>query len=166
MSRCAAEWRGLGLLTVAVCALAACSGPGIGPGSSRLPAATATLHWARLTLPRGSYCWKTGSSGACADAAATDALLKTGYLKPYRTAGGYRVQIAYDSQSPPGSTRIDLITAPTGRGGEVRQSAPLAFDLPVIPAEGPGIYVYSITGTWKEGDVSFLLALDEIPGGA
>lgn len=133
---------------------------------SGLPTATATLHWATLSLPRGSYCWNSGGHGVCADSAPVDVLLRTGYLKPHGTAGGYRVQIAFRSGSALIRSEIRLLTAPTGSSGAVEEPAPLAFDLLVIPARGAGVYVYVVTGTWSEGSVSFFLALDEIPGGA
>lgn len=131
---------------------------------SGLPTASANLHWATLNLPRGSYCWSSAGRGTCADSAPVDVLLRTGYLKPHRTAGGYRVHIAFHSSSPPISSRIELVKAPGGNSGAVKEPAPLAFDLPVIPSEGTGVYVYLVTGTWREGSVSFFLVLDGIPG--
>jgi hypothetical protein len=34
------------------------------------------------------------------------------------------------------------------------------------PPAAPGMYVYVVTGTWAEGDVSFYLTIDLIPGAA
>src|SRR5262249_40028060 len=126
-----------------------------------LPTASANLHWATVNLPRGSYCWNSGGQGACADSASVDVLFQSGYLKPYRTAGGYRVQIAFHSTSTPINSKIELLKTPSGHLGAVQESAPLAFDLPVIPREGAGVYVYLVTGTWKDGSVTFFLVLDE-----
>ena len=87
---------------------------------SGLPTASATLHGATLNLPRGSYCWSSGGRGTCADSLPVDVLLRNGYLKPYRTAGGYRVQIAYHSSSAPINSKIELLKAPSGNSGVVK----------------------------------------------
>ena len=131
---------------------------------SGLPTASATLHWATLNLPRGSSCWSSEGRGTCADSAPVDVLLRSGYLKPYRTAGCYRVQIAFHSISAPINSKIELLKAPSGNSAAVKEPAPLVFDLPVIPSKGTGVYVFLVTGTWREGSVSFFLVLDETPG--
>jgi hypothetical protein len=133
---------------------------------SGLPTASADLRWATVNLSRGTYCWNSAGHGACADSAPPDVLLQKGYLKPYRTAGGYRVQIKFHANSVATNSKIELLSAPSGGSGSIKESAPLAIDLPVIPSQGPGVYVYLVTGTWKEGSASFYLVLDEIPGGA
>src|SRR5438270_11184145 len=76
---------GLGLVG-AILGGAACYPGQPDPG---LPSASATLHSATINLPRGSYCWSGGGKPTCADSAPVDALLRTGYLEPYRTAGGF-----------------------------------------------------------------------------
>jgi hypothetical protein len=154
-------------LAAALFVVGACtSGDQSSSEPSVLPTASANLHWATVNLPRGTYCWNSGGHGACADSAPPDLLLQNGYLKPYRTAGGYRVQIAFRSRSAPIHSTIGLLSAPNGGSGAVKESASLAFDLPVVPSHGPGMYVYLVTGTWTEGSVSFYLVLDEIAGGA
>lgn len=135
-------------------------------GRTSLPTASATLHWATVDLPRGSYCWSSGGHGTCADSADPDVLLRTGYLKPYRTAGGYRVQVAFHSAAAPINSTIEMLRSPRGGRGNIAESSPLAFDLPVDPSQGPGIYVYLVTGNWKEGAVSFFLVIDQLAGTA
>jgi hypothetical protein len=149
------------LVLMAGVLLSACSGE-----PSGLPTASAYLHWATVDLPRGGYCWFTAGQGTCADTPGPDVLLRNGYLKPYRTAGGYRAQVVFHSSSAHTSSKIEMIMSPSGRRSAVTEPAPLAFDLPVIPSQGPGVYVYLVTGTWKEGTIGFFLVLDEIPGGA
>ncbi len=130
-----------------------------------LPTANATLHFTRLDLPRGSYCWSSGGKAVCADSAGADMLLDTGYLKPYRTAGGYEVLIAFQSNSELRDFHVELVKSPTGNA-PVKTTAPRTFSLPEAPGVSAGIYVYMITSTWPQGDVSFFLPIDLIPGGA
>lgn len=137
------------------------------PGAGNpLPTASATLHWATIDLPRGSYCWQGGGHGECADSAGTNQLLKSGYLKPYRTAGGFDVKITFHSASQLNSFNVQLIQSPDGKLGTVLESAPHTFGIGMSPPATPGLYVYLVTGTWPEGDVGFFLTIDLIPGAA
>lgn len=129
-----------------------------------LPTASATLHSATIDMPRGSYCWSSGGHGECADSAGPEALLKTDYLKPYRTAGGFDVKITFHSATQPSTFNVQLFQSPDRRVGPVKESGTHAFSLGASPPAAAGIYVYVVTGTWPEGDVGFFLALDLIPG--
>ena len=121
------------------------------------------MHWTRLDLPRGSYCWSEGGQGACADAAPIDDLIRTGYVKPYRTAGGFSAQLTFSS--PPTDYSIDLVRSPAGAPHRVAHLQP-EFSLPASPPAQPGIYVYRISGKWSPGTVDFYLAVDLIAGTA
>src|SRR5260370_8911865 len=94
-----------GALLAAVLTLSSCL-------SAQLPTAAATLHWATIDLPRGSYCWNSGGRGECADSAGANDLLKTGYLKPYLTAGGLDAQITFPSASAPTRFHAHLLPTP------------------------------------------------------
>jgi len=130
---------------------------------SPLPTASATLHWAKVDLPRGSYCWKFWGHGECADSARLQTLLQSGFLKPYRTAGGFDALVTFKSASQPSGFRVELQTA-DGKVKTIRESAPRTFSVDMIPRAASGIYVYVVTATWAEGNVSFYLVLDLIPG--
>lgn len=131
-----------------------------------LPAASATLHWATIDLPRGSYCWSAAGHGECADSGGTDQLLSSGYLKPYRTAGGFDVKIRFHSASQPERFDIQLVKSPDGQHAMIRESAPHSFSVVMSPPAPAGLYVYVVTGTWAEGDVGFFLAIELLPGAA
>jgi hypothetical protein len=131
---------------------------------AQLPTASATLHWATIDLPRGSYCWNSGGQGQCADSAGADQLLRSGYLKPYRTAGGFDVKITFHSASEPNSFNVQLVQSPDGKPSAVTASAPHTFSIGMSPPAATGVYVYLVTGTWAEGDVGFFLTLNLIPG--
>jgi hypothetical protein len=128
-----------------------------------LPTATATLHAIRLDLPRGSYCWSSGGKAVCADSAPAAMLLERGYLRPYRTAGGLDVSIAFQSKSQLRDFHVELVKSPNG-DGPVKTTASRAFSLPTAPGVPAGIYVYLITSIWPQGDVSFFLPIDLVPG--
>lgn len=150
---------------VAVLALTACQMPGFGP-KAELPTASATLHWATVQLPRGSYCWRSIGHGECADSAGPDLLLKTGYLKPYRTAGGFEVKISFHSTSPLQHLEVRLMQGPGGSAGPIGLSGADTFAIGMSQPAANGVYVYVNTGDWPEGSVDFFLVLDLIPGAA
>jgi len=128
-----------------------------------LPTANATLNSIRLDLPRGSYCWTSGGKAVCADSAGPDMLLDRGYLRPYRTTGGLDVLIAFQSKSELRNFHVELVKSPTGNA-PVKTTATRTFSLPAAPGVPAGIYVYMITSTWPQGDVSFFLPIDLVPG--
>ena len=130
-----------------------------------LPTASATLRSTQLDLPRGSYCWSSGGKAVCADAAGPDLLLEKGYLRPYRTTGGFEVSIAFQSKSELRSFHVELVKSPTGNSS-VKSTGPRAFFLPAAPSVQAGIYVYVISSMWPQGDVSFLLPIDLVSGAA
>jgi hypothetical protein len=130
-----------------------------------LPTATATLHFAQVDLPRGSYCWNSGTHGECADSAGPDQLLARGYLKPYRTAGGFDATITFHGPSDPKTFDVQLLETPAGVGARsISASGDRTFHVDQVTVAG--VYVYVVTATWPQGDVGFFLALDLIPGGA
>lgn len=131
---------------------------------SPLPSASANLHWATIDLPRGSYCWNSGGQGTCADSAGVTQLLESGYLKPYRTAGGFDAKITFHASSQPNAVMVQLIQSPGGKPMTVSESGPNTFSVGMSPPAVSGLYVYVVTGTWAEGDVGFYLALELIPG--
>jgi hypothetical protein len=135
-------------------------------GGQNLPAASATLHWATVDLPRASYCWAAGGRGECADSAGTDQLLESGYIKPYRTAGGFDVKITFHSASQPRSFNVELVKSPDGQLATVRESASHTFGVGMSPPAPAGLYVYVVTGTWAEGSVGFFLAIELLSGAA
>lgn len=144
-------------------ATAGCSPTGLlGPGNP-LPTASATLHWAKVDLPRGSYCWSYPGHAECADSAGPEQLLRSGFLKPYRTAGGFDALITFKAAAEPADFSVNVF-APNGKTKAVPGSARHTFSIETVTPPAAGIYVYVITGKWSEGDVSFLLALDLIPG--
>lgn len=106
----------------------------------------------QVTLPRGSYCWKASTSGTCADSAGPAALLRTGYLKPYKITSGARARVTFSSN--PRSVAVRLVVAPhQPQSSESHSGA--SFDLPV----SPGLYLYAISATWPESSVDFYLAV-------
>ena len=129
-----------------------------------LPTASATLHWATIDLPRASYCWSSGGHGECADSPGPELLLKNGDLKPYRTAGGFDIRIAFHSTSTLKHFDVLLMVSPDGKAGPVTMTGPETFAIRASPPGASGIYVYVVRGTWPEGSVDFLLAIDLIPG--
>jgi hypothetical protein len=135
------------------------------PGAIALPTATATLHWGKVDMPHGSYCWSTGGHGVCADSPGAGPLITSGFLKPYRTAGGFDALVNFKTASQPVGFHVELQT-PDGKVRTVPESAPHSFSVAMIPREAAGTYVYVVTGTWPEGNVAFYLVLDLLPGGA
>jgi len=128
-----------------------------------LPTATANFQSTRLDLPRGSYCWSSGGKAVCADSASADALLESGYLRPFRTAGGFDVQVAFQSQSELRGFQVQRVKSPVGTATEPSTPA-RSFHLPAVPATPPGVYIYMITSTWPQGDVSFFLPVELTSG--
>ena len=133
-----------------------------------LPTATATLQSATVDLPRASYCWYMDGRGQCADSAAPDILLKSGYLKPIRTAGGFDARIKFKSASAPHLFRAELTMTPRGIDPvAVETPAALTLAVPAVTPGAAGVYVYTVTGTWQgSGEASFFLALELVPGSA
>ena len=152
------------LITALLLASASCLPGGAFTQARPLPTASATLHSATIDLPRGSYCWNSGGHGECADSAGPDLRLETGYLKPYRTAGGFNVEITFHSTNQPSTFNVELVKSPDGKVGPVKESGTHSFTLGASPPVAVGTYLYVVTGTWPEGDVGFFLALDLIPG--
>ncbi|MGZ3487745.1 MAG: hypothetical protein ACXVBY_12860 [Isosphaeraceae bacterium] len=152
------------LLVASVLVASPCLPGDVLTGAKPVPTASATLHGATVDMPRGSYCWSSGGHGECADSAAPEALLRTDYLKPYRTAGGFDVKISFHSATQPSTFNVQLFQSPDSKVGPVKESSTHAFSLGASPPAASGIYVYVVTGTWPEGDVGFFLALDLIPG--
>lgn len=155
---------GAAFLLGLVIAIGVCVGGNRLLGAKSLPTASATLHWATVDLPRGSYCWNTGGHGECADSASADQLVVSGYLKPYKTAGGFDVNIVFHSASQPNSFHVQLIQSPHGSISTINESRFHSFMIGVSPPAKAGLYVYVVTGMWSEGDVSFYLPLQLIPG--
>lgn len=143
---------------LSVLALGVCQQP--------LPTASATLHWATIDLPRASYCWSSGGHAECADSPGPEMLLKSGDLKPYRTAGGFDVKVTLHSTSTLKQLAVLLMVSPDGKAGPVPLKGADTFAVAMSPPAGAGVYVYVIRGTWPEGTVDFYLALNLIPGGA
>lgn len=132
-------------------AIVACS------GAISKPTASATLHWATVPLKLGSYCWASGGQGECADSAAPEALLHSGYLVPYRSAGCQSALIKFSSE--PEAFEVELVYSTAGSTGPIANHD-FQFDISSVP----GTYVYAVMGKWAEGDVSFFLPLEIIPG--
>ncbi len=115
-------------------------------GAVPLPTATADIGASHVSLARGSYCWSTGGQATCADSADPETLLRTGYLKPATVPAGARAQITFSVQ--PSRVAIALGQEPAGSEASF-----------TLPAQS-GRYVYTITGSFHEGDVSFFLPVD------
>ncbi len=115
-------------------------------GAVPLPTATADIGASHVSLARGSYCWSSGGQATCADSADPETLLSTGYLKPVTVPGGARAQITFSVQ--PSRVAIALGQEPAGSEASF-----------TLPAQS-GRYVYTITGSFHEGDVSFFLPVD------
>jgi hypothetical protein len=154
------------LLGVLMAANGCVRADGLPGASNSLPTASATLHWATIDLQRGSYCWNSGGHGECADSPGADQLLKSGYLKPYRTAGGFDVKVTFHSGAQPNRFDVQLIHSPDGKFWTVNTRGLDTFNVGMSPPAKAGLYVYTVTGNWAEGDVGFLLALDLIAGAA
>ena len=77
-----------------------------------MPRAAATLHWATIELPRGSYCWWSGGHGECADSPGPEALVQHGDLKPYRTAGGFDAKVTFHSAPTLKRLEVHLMVTP------------------------------------------------------
>jgi len=113
-------------------------------------------------MPRGSYCWSAGSAATCADSASVDALLSTGYLEPYRTAGGISARVVFSAE--PNTSSFRLLRGPPGAAP--LQGSRASISIPTAPPEPTGTYIYDVTGIWPEGRVDFYLSIQLIPGGA
>ena len=111
-----------------------------------LPTATADIGATHVSLARGSYCWSSGGQATCADSADPETLLRTGYLNPVTVPAAARVHITFSVQ--PSRIAIALGQEPSG--------SETSFTLPAQA----GRYVYTITGSWQEGDVGFFLPVD------
>jgi len=148
-----------GLLLIALLLLL----PGCVPGTSPLPTARANLHFASIDLPRAAYCWHSGAHGECADSPGPETLLRMGDLKPFATAGGYDIQIVFNPTSQVTSFTVELAYGP-GSPSPIATTAPQTFALPQVSVDKAGVYVYAVSGAWPEGDVTFFLALNLVPG--
>ncbi len=156
----------LALLLGLAAALAACNPFAGFARTTPIPTASAMLHFTTIDLPRAGYCWNSGGQGECADPAGIEDLLRTGYLKPYRTAGGLDVKVIFHSSSARTGFSVNLIQGPAEKGSTVSETAPQTFRVDASPPAVAGTYIYVVTGSWPEGDVGFFLALDLIPGTA
>jgi len=147
----------VGPFLIALVLLAGCV-----PDGSPLPTATAELYGASIELPRGSYCWNSGGHAACADSPRAETLLRMGDLKPYATAGGYDIQIVFHPLFQLRRFTVDLVYGP-GSPSAIATTAPRTFAQPQVQDDEAGVYVYAVSGTWPEGDVTFFLALKVSP---
>ena len=148
----------VGLALIALTLLAGCV-----PGGSPLPTATAELYGAAsIDLPRASYCWSGGGHAACADSPGAETLLRMGDLKPYATAGGYDIQIVFHPLFQLRRFTVDLVYGP-GSPSAIATTAPRTFAQPQVQDDEAGVYVYAVSGTWPEGDVTFFLTLKVSP---
>lgn len=132
-------------------------------GAAPLPTATARLHSTTVELPRGSYCWSSGGHGESADSVGPDYLLKSGGLKPYRTAGGFVAAMTFKPSSPR-EFHAEMVIAPPGVTAAPPPIHDTGISIPSVTSGAAGVYVYMVSGSWNEGTVSFFLALDLIPG--
>ena len=123
------------------------------------PTATANIGWSTIPLKLGSYTWASGSQIESADMADPVDLLRSRYLVPVRVAGGCKLSALAKFSTEPKTIDVQLLYSTTGTNGPV-PTQDHEFDI----ASATGTYVYTVTGTWPQGDVSFLLPLDVIPG--
>jgi hypothetical protein len=137
--------------------------PGCVFRETSLPTAKALLHWSSIELRPAAYCWDFGGRAQCADSAGPEHLLATGDLKPVRTAGGFDTQIQFTTSSPLQRFRVDLAYGPGGPTS-MPAGSDQTFPIEAAPPAKTGVYVYAITGGWREGDVTYFLALDLAPG--
>ncbi|OLC49375.1 MAG: hypothetical protein AUH80_01505 [Chloroflexi bacterium 13_1_40CM_4_65_16] len=94
--------------------------------------------------------------------AGAETLLRMGDLKPYATAGGYDIQIVFHPLFQLRRFTVDLVYGP-GSPSAIATTAPRTFAQPQVQDDEAGVYVYAVSGTWPEGDVTFFLALKVSP---
>ena len=132
-------------------------------GERSLPTARAILHWSAVDLRPAAWCWNFGNRGECADSPGAEVLLHSGDLKPYPTVGGQDALIKFDGAPALQRFDVDLQFGP-GSPAKVTPTYENEFAIPMVPPDRGGVYVYAITGTWREGTVSYFLALRLTPG--
>jgi hypothetical protein len=150
-------------LFVAVVVGAACQ-PGQVLSRTQLPTASAGLLGIQVDLPRGTYCWSSGGQGECADVASFDDVFRLRHLKPYQMTGGSSVEVVFHSTSELLGSSVELGQAPGLKKEDIGKTMALPIQIPTSPPATTGLYVYVITGQWHEGNVTFLLPIELIPG--
>ena len=148
------------LLVAALLVAGGCSLGGPAAYGKAIPTASASLGSSTIDLPRGSFSWASEGFGQSANSAGPDELLKSGYLKPHRTSGGFDVTIAFHAYAQPKAVSIRLFKGPEVTGLPLDVSRSSSFTLRAAPPATAGVYVYVVTGTWPEGDVDFYLPID------
>jgi hypothetical protein len=81
-------------------------------------------------------------------------------LQHYPTTGGVPVVITFHTDWPLSAVHVQLAMTPVHPLESVMVSSTDTFVLPTSPPEPSGNYVYSITGTWPEGVVTYYLIVD------
>lgn len=148
------------LLVAALLVVGGCNLGGTAVYGKAIPTASASLRSSTIALPRGSLSWASEGFGQSADSAGPDELLKSGYLKPYRTSGGFDVKITFHAYAQPNAVSVRLAKSPDVAGLPLDVSRSASFTLRAAPPATAGVYVYIVTGTWPEGDVDFYLPID------
>ncbi len=114
-----------------------------------LPVLTVTVDGNEYEAAVGPYCWTSGGTGECVDAAG-EPFAYAERFPPVPAAASSEVMLAFD----PAPDHWHVLEV--REDGEENSVDSKPF---VLPSE-PGKYGYSVTGGWPQGDVTFFFIVE------
>ena len=117
-----------------------------------LPHAFVVLGADSHELPAGTYCWRSGELGMCADMSSPEELLKARHVAPFPVPRGVIPRLRY-SRSPDTSRVIEL--RGLGAGIDIEPN--------YWPEVSGGLHTYTVSVRWPEGNVTYVFQLDGQP---
>ena len=109
-----------------------------------LPKVTVEIDGQSFKTARGSYCWNTGNMGMCADASGNPFDYES-KAPPIEVASKEQIKLHFTEQPLSFSVEITKDDDHDFVADKAEFSAP----------ENPGMYGYTVSTNWKQGDIVF-----------
>jgi hypothetical protein len=124
------------------------------------PTASAQIAGTTVTITAVGHVLNVGGVSSIASPLTPAQELPNPALQHYTTTGGDPVVITFHTDWPLSAVHVQLAMTPVHPLESVMVSSTDTFVLPTSPPQPAGNYVYSITGTWPQGVVTYYLIVD------